>query len=159
MQRFLVIAVSLSACAAKPSDMSLTDDGDQVSPPRRTAASAAAWLGTGEYLTWRCEQTSHPARPGSAHSRNRICSNELIATTPADAPFPIGAASVKELLDDSDRIEGYAFIEKAAASGDGSGWFWYEVANGTTYADSYGSALCAGCHRDAPHDFVFTVVQ
>lgn len=135
------------------------DDPTAPAPGPRTAAGTATWLATGEYLTWRCEDASHPARAGSGHARNRICSNELLATTPSGTPFPVGAATVKELLDSNDSIVGHAFMEKAAASDGGRGWYWYEVIGSSTYAASYGSSLCGGCHRGATHDFVFTVVR
>jgi hypothetical protein len=133
-------------------------DGDGVTPPPRDATSVAAWLATGEYLTWRCEDAPHPARPGSGHSNNRICNNELVATTASGTAFPVGAASVKELLDSSDQIVGLAFVEKAGPSDGGRGWYWYEVIGQTQYAASYGATLCTGCHEKA-HDFLFTVVR
>ncbi len=170
--RALLLVTLVIGCGTEPDDLGSgdpgTEDGDGPADdggpatgalPKRDAASVAAWLSTGEYLTWRCEDASHPARPGSGHSRNRICSNEQIATTPAGTVFPVGAATVKELLDGSDAILGYAFMEKSGPSDGGRGWYWYEVIGSSTYAASYGSSLCSGCHRGAAHDFVFTVVR
>jgi hypothetical protein len=168
--RALVMVSMLIGCGVEPSDRTLVDDPQAGDDPAdapadgavmgtRTAASTAKWLATGEYLTWQCEEATHPARPGSGHARNRICSNDLLSTTPDGAPFPVGSATVKELLDGSDHIIGYAFMEKAGASDGGRGWYWYEVVGASTYAASYGSSLCAGCHRGAAHDFVFTVVR
>lgn len=141
------------ACGVEPVDSmeSMTE------PPEMRDRLAV--IESGEYLTWRCEETSHPARPGSGHARNRICNNELVATTPDGTAFPIGATSVKELLDSSDRIIGYALMEKVAPSEGGRGWYWYEVIGSSKYADGIGSTLCSGCHARAAHDFLFTVVR
>jgi hypothetical protein len=167
--RALLMACLLIGCGVEPvgppSEESSSvmdppaDDPQGTVPSTRTAASTAAWLASGEYLTWHCEDASHPARPGSGHARNRICSNDLISSTPDGTPFPVGAATVKELLSSSDSIIGYAFMEKAGASDGGRGWYWYEVVGSSTYAASYGSSLCSSCHRGAAHDFVFTVVR
>jgi len=160
--RIVTTLVVLAACGVESTNQPPTgvaSDEDPAQVVTRTAAEVGAWLATGEYLTWPCESESHPARPGSGHARNRICNNELVATTPAGAPFPIGAASVKELLDSSDRIVGYAFADKARESDGGRGWYWYEVVGTSTYAASYGAPLCTGCHEDAGHDLLFTVVR
>lgn len=160
--RIVSALLVLAACGVESTNQPPTGvppgDDDPAQVATRTSAEVRAWLATGEYLTWPCENESHPARPGSGHARNRICNNDRVATTPAGTPFPIGAASVKELLDGSDAIVGYAFAEKARESDGGRGWYWYEVVGNSTYAASYGAPLCTGCHEAAGHDFLFTVV-
>jgi hypothetical protein len=136
---------------------SATPDAGDVSqtPPTGDAAALEAWLAAGHYLTWHCEPEPHPARPPGAHGRNRICSNDALAA--ATAPYPVGAASVKELHGASG-IVGYAVSSKQQAeSANGAGWYWYERFGGTTYADGPGVSLCTGCHVDAT-DYVFTRV-
>ncbi len=127
---------------------------DQVPPTGRAALEA--WLATGAYQAWSCEDAPHPARPPGAHGENRICSNAAIAGTPAGA-LPVGAASVKELYEDG-HPNGYAVaIKLEADSAGGDGWYWFENLGGTIYADGAGVSLCTGCHAGGD-DYVFTRV-
>ncbi len=154
-------------------------DAEAETPPEGHDA-VQAWLAEGHYLDWACEPAVHDARAPSPHGRNRVCSNAALAGAATDAPYPIGAAGVKELIDDADAIIGFAVYRKAEAdpaTPDGTNWYWYEnVPPGTdlptpdpvlpngVVADSRGSAggnaltVCISCHTDAPNDYVFTHV-
>ena len=127
-------------------------------PPTNSAASLEAWLATGEYKSWVCEATTHPARAGSGHTRNRICSNPTLSSATGTGEYPIGAAGVKELIDGAGAITGYAVYVKKQP-GAGEGWFWYERVGSSTYANGLGVSLCVGCHSGAPRDSVFTHVK
>jgi hypothetical protein len=149
-------------------------------PPTTGRVDVEAWLATGAYRAWHCEPAPHPARPLSPHANNRICSNDLLANAGTTGDYPVGAAGVKELLDASNQIIGYAvYVKVAAAPSDGSNWYWYERvpldsaaphdANGVV-ADGMGGSgpaqtICFGCHSHAAmgtppgRDFVFTQVR
>ena len=154
MRRAKLVAVSLgwlSACSDAPE----TDD-PQLPPDN--GADVMTWLSRGYYKSWRCEPIGHDARAPSPHGRNRICNNAAIENAPATGPYPVGAASAKELLDDHDAITGYAVYRKLADGTDGANWYWFETVNGSTTGDGPGVTVCVGCHSQAPRDFVFTEV-
>ncbi len=125
---------------------------DDQSPPV-THAELVPWLADGAYLTWACEAQAHPARPPSAHRINRICSNQLLSET-AEGRYPIGAASVKELVQD-DVVAGYAVVRKITDTG----WYWYEAYGDNVLAQGNSIPACTGCHTGAPRDQIFTRVE
>lgn len=131
--------------------------GDSQLPPIDSAASLEKWLMTGVYKAWACEKDRHPARPGSAHAANRICSNDLLSKS-ASGEYPVNSASVKELFDSGGTIIGYAVGVRTKTGPTDASWFWYERVNTTTYANGAGVPLCANCHRNAPRDFIYTQV-
>lgn len=162
-------------------------DGAEQQPPTTGRAAMRAWLAAGSWRRWRCEPAAHPAQGLSPHMLNRICNNDVLAGAPEGAPWPVGAASVKELhlVGESDPVVGYAVYLKVREGADGSGWFWFEYvrpgvtldpplpseADGTV-AEGFGDhgaarAICVGCHQRSgandsgltgPGDFVFTRV-
>jgi hypothetical protein len=176
------------ACAARPSADDVESEAQSAStdtpdsgcadaacsdvsqlPPTGSAAVIDTWLAAGYYKTWACEAAPHTARPPSGHSPNRVCSNSK-ASAHQTGEYPVGAASVKELYDDSrTRIVGYAVATKVATGG-GEIWYWYERldANGVI-ANGLGTSgvpktVCTRCHNRAGtstfgHDMVFTQVR
>lgn len=128
---------------------------DDQSPPI-THAELVPWLADGAYQTWACEAAAHPARPPGAHGTNRICSNELLSES-ADGRYPIGAASVKELVRGGE-VTGYAVMRKLADTGAANDWYWYEAFGESVVADGRSPGVCTGCHGGAPRDFIFTRV-
>ena len=147
--------------------------GDAQTPPQGTDAVVSAWLTKGDYKAWKCEAAGHDARSPSPHGRNRICNNTKLSST-ATGNYPVGSASVKELLvsDGGTAITGYAIgLKLTAGASTGAGWYWYEKVGGTLVANGKGdkagneTTLCTGCHQgagsDATHsgrDFVYTQV-
>jgi len=122
-------------------------------------ASIEAWLAAGHYLAWRCEEGIFPPRLGGAHGRHRICSNQALLAS-ASGPYPVGAASVKELFDGGDKPNGYAVGLKVASGLGPETWYWYErtgrLATLRPVADGIGVAVCGpGCHAKAPRDNVY----
>ncbi len=165
-------APSGTSTTAPPSDAGLARDagsapGDDQTPPTGDAAAIRAWLDAKAYTRWTCEASPHPARPGSAHSANRICANTLAAAHGA-GEFPAGAAMVKELYDSGGKVTGYATSLKTRP-GAGEAWYWYEVLGTSVVANGLGDTgspktLCAACHAGAGagttgHDFVYTQVK
>lgn len=144
-----------------------TGPGDAQTPP--TGADALeAWLAQGSYKAWHCEPTAHDPRRPSAHTKNRICSNELLSKHGA-GEFPVGAAAVKELTDDSGaKVVGYA-VYLHVKPGGGASYYWYERTSDRLIADGIGESgvpkdTCVSCHEGAGpglmgHDFVFTQVK
>lgn len=173
------VAPSASTTTSPSATTSTTTDAGSPPPPPATAgndqtpatgdaAAVKAWLDTKAYTKWACEPAPHPRRTGSGHSANRICSNGLLSAHGA-GEYPVGAASVKELFDGNNNLNGYAMLLKVKAGGAES-FYWYEnigasvIANGTGDSGS-AKSVCTGCHSGAGangqsgHDFVFTQVK
>lgn len=173
MQRHLLLGIPLLihlACGrsqpsqgvdmAGPADLARPSADAAASaqlPPIGTASELEQWLMAGTYKSWACEKDRHPPRAGSAHAANRICSNDLLSGS-ASGEFPVGAASVKELYDGAGNLTGFAVGVRTTTGAVDGAWFWYERVGTTTYGNGSGVPLCAGCHRGAPRDYVFTQV-
>jgi len=143
---------------------------DAQTPPQ-SAAAIEGWIAEGHYQDWQCEPTSHEARSPSPHGFNRICSNDLL-TDHDSGPYPAGAASVKELFDETGMdIVGYAVALHVSAGASGDTWYWFEKVSGGVVADGLGddgpaNTICVGCHQGAGsdamhsgHDMVYTQVE
>jgi len=134
------------------------DPADPQLPPQGQAA-LEAWLKSGLYKAWTCEDGIHDKRLNGAHGRHRICSNRLLMES-LDGPYPVGAASVKEMYEADDRPNGFAVGVKVAAGLAETSWYWYER-TGTSptsrpVAEGVGAKLCGpDCHGVAPRDHVF----
>jgi hypothetical protein len=129
-----------------------TDDG---STPPTDGAALVPWLESDAYGGWMAESAAHVSA-GPHGSTVRTFVNDALAAGLADgaASQPIGAAAVKELYDADDELIGWAVMVKVADDG-GDGWYWYERAGSTEYADGTGERLCTGCHSSGV-DFVRT---
>jgi hypothetical protein len=144
-----------SAMPAAPLDAA---PGSSAQVPPMGQAALEAWLASGAYKQWRCENQIFPMRLNGAHGHHRICSNDLVYQE--GTSYPVGAASVKELFDMMDRPYGYAVGVKVAAGSGASSWYWYErvgrLATLSPVADGIGVAACGPmCHAAAPRDNVF----
>ena len=160
MQRLLIVAiVAASACVDDPGPETFGDPTTDPQLPPRGSTDLLDWIAAGHYLAWSCEAAPHPARPGSGHGPNRICSNTVLATAaPGDGPFPVGAAAVKEVFDDTGAIRVYAVYRKVEAAPGGDSWYWFEGDRDHNFANGQGDGTCTGCHAAAPRDYVYTVV-
>lgn len=159
--RIIVVLVLLVGCAsddpvAQPDASTQVPQGDPQLPPQGHAA-IKAWLAAGHYKAWACEDAPHPARPPGAHGTNRICSNAKLSAS-ASGPYPVGAASVKELYQ-SGNITGYAVGLKIAEGTAAGSWYWYEAFGDSVVADGANKGICVNCHAGAPRDYVFTHLQ
>ena len=131
--------------------------------PPQGATAVEAWLAKGYYKQWACEPAIHAGRAPTPHGFNRICANQAISANVAGtAPWPAGAAAVKELYDSLTGAApiGYAvYLKTAADSAAGAGWYWYErvpqptgvVADGTGGAGP-AKTICVACHQAAGAD-------
>jgi hypothetical protein len=139
-----------------------------------------AWLAKGYYKSWACEMAPHAARSPSPHNVDRICSNNIISSNATGtAPWPAGAAAVKELYNavTDTTPGGYAVYLKTQANSDGgANWYYYgAITAGGVTVDGMGTSTevlptCTSCHlaagSDAAHtpspggrDEVYTPVQ
>lgn len=134
-----------------------TGGGVDDLPPTEGLA-LEAWLAGGAYKAWAAESKVHPsAGPHGGNVRTYINAALLDSLAGGDPMHPQGAATVKELYSGGvDTITGYAVMVKVAPdSAGGEGWYWYERAGDTIYADATGVGLCSGCHG-AGVDYVLT---
>lgn len=162
------LALVLPACSENDDDMLMDEpetpvvsaEGDAQTPPSTSGDDVEAWLDTGQYLDWPCEDVEHPQMKVSPHGHNRVCSNELTRVfdgEPGDER-PAGSASVKELYDDAAKLIGYAVAVKLASKSDGGqNWYWYERIGDLVTSDGLGSetkpkAVCVSCHTAAGTD-------
>ncbi len=137
---------------------------DDQTPPMG-AAAVDAWLADGAYKAWAAEPAVHASRDPSPHGFNRIFSNDLVAANASGAaPWPKGAAAVKELHDSASGTTptGYAvYLKLESDSAAGANWYWYERIGGSVVADGAGSSgppktICVGCHIGAGTDLAHT---
>jgi hypothetical protein len=170
---------SSSPTTTPPAGDGGSSSGGTAQQPPIGGANVNAWIAQGDYKSWHCESAVHAARSPSPHGFNRICSNDVIfnAESSTTAPWPEGAAAVKELyatVTDT-TPNGYAvYLKTQADSAGGDNWYFYEVTPSGVFADGMGSSgvpntSCVACHglagTDAPHtpspgghDFVYTPV-
>ncbi len=152
-----VAAATLAGCD-DPGRASYGDSLTDPQVPPRGYEDAVTWLAAGFYDQWNCESAAHPARPGSPHGSNRICSNDALVAATGAGPYPIGAAGVKEIFDDGGSIKLFALYRKVTDGAGGDTWYWYEGKGDEVIANAEGDDTCTGCHGGAPRDHVFTVV-
>src|SRR5580698_3369838 len=123
MGRFATLVALVFACGT-----STPSAPDPDVPPTRSAA-LAAWIGSGFYKSWTCEPAPHVQVFPSNHGYNRTCNNPILHDdATGTGPFPIDAASVKELYDACGvNIIGYAVSKKVSESTSlDSNWYWYQ---------------------------------
>jgi hypothetical protein len=149
------ISAALSALGCGD-DGSAPMDSHQAQMPPMGAAALEAWLASGVYKEWSCEEAPHAQRAPSPHATNRVCSNALIADNASgSADWPEGAAAVKEIFDSPSDEEpsGYAvYVKTAPDSAGGANWYWYERVGDDTFADGLDEGACVGCHAAAGSD-------
>jgi hypothetical protein len=150
--------VDAAAPDAPPADSAIPDAppaASQIPPQGRRLLDP--WLAAGHYKSWRCEVGVMNPRAGSPHGRVRICSNDL-ASRHGSGPYPVGAASVKEIYY-GNRIGVFAVSLKVAPGTGGSTWYWYEQND----MEGVGAPGCAGCHsradRQGGNDHVYIQVK
>jgi hypothetical protein len=123
---------------------------EQAPPTERNAL--LAWLQAGNYKSWVHESKPHPSAGPHPVQVVAYLNKSLDASLAAgNKAHPKGAAAVKELLDGSGNLSGWAVSVKTDTdSANGKGWYWYEIlginAGDRGVADGNGVALCFGCH-------------
>ena len=153
MTRFPCRAALLALAIVSAAPLAQASD----TPPTEGAA-LLKWLQSGAYKAWPKESAAH--RSMGEHKTlvqtylNPVVDKSLGANA---KEHPRGSAAVKELLDATGKLSGWAVAIKIAADGDGAkGWFWYEIL-GTVpgsglIANGQAVPLCVSCHvkgRDA----------
>jgi hypothetical protein len=146
-------------------------EGEDLDVPPTTVAELEAWILSGRYLDWACEDAPHAPRAPSPHPSNRICNNALLANSSPDAAIPVGAASVKEIYD-GDAISLYAVSVKLAEGGatDAAAYYWYEgdttsapIAAGNGAGGGFPQTVCFDCHShgidEGGQEQFFTIVR
>jgi hypothetical protein len=157
MHRYAVLLVFALGCDDGPTTFGDVVDDPQLPP--RGSDDLLTWIEAGHYKTWACEPEAHPARTGSPHGKNRICSNDALVTSTGTGPYPVGAAGLKEILAESGAIRLYAVYRKVEAGDGGDTWYWFEGKRGDIASNGEGDSTCTGCHSRAPRDFVYTAVR
>ena len=160
-----LLSLSGVGCGGEPNQPpGPSGSGDAQTPPMGMAA-LNAWLSKADYKTWACETSPMNARPNGAHARNRVCSNQKTQQN-SGGEYAVDAASVKELFGSSDQIIGYAVSRHIKAGKSADSWYWYEISNGSVFADGVGAGVCNGCHSAAGtdathqgHDYVYLQVK
>jgi hypothetical protein len=154
------LLVSVAAGCQDPGEASFGDVLTDPELPARGHEDVHSWIEAGFYLGWSCEPEPHPARPGSGHGPNRICTNAALgAAEDGEGPYPVGSAAVKEVFDGDGNIRLFAVYRKVEDADGGDSWYWYEGLPGNVIANGMGDSTCTGCHARAPRDFVYTVVR
>lgn len=159
-------ALALAACSDDETDeggragMGGGETDDDQTPPIGEDA-LEAWLDTGAFEDWHCEDETHEARSPSPHGFNRICSNDALAgNVSGDDDWPEGAAAVKVLYESIDETDplGYAvYLKTDEDSAGGDNWYWYERIGDDIIADGMGDSgtaksICVSCHVAAGSD-------
>jgi hypothetical protein len=151
--RGAITAVTLTVAAA----LAPAQAGDV---PPTNGASLLKWLQAGSYKAWPKESAAHRSMGPHQTLVITYLSPALDKSlTAKSASHPKGSAAVKELLDATGKVNGWAVsVKTAAASDGGKGWYWYEIlgASGSNVvAQANGVPLCVGCHTRG-RDFVLT---
>jgi hypothetical protein len=128
-----------------------------AAPPTESSA-LLKWLQAGNYKAWPKESAPHRSMGPHQTLVITYLSPALDKSlTAKSAAHPLGSAAVKELLDATGKINGWAVsVKTAAASDGGKGWYWYEIlgaSGGNVVAQANGVPLCVGCHTRG-RDFV-----
>jgi len=130
-----------------PADTGSTGEEIDQLPPTNSA-ELIPWLESEVYTGWAGESAPHPSTGPHFEGVWTFVNDTLYTSLEAgNAAHPEGSAAVKELFDGAGTRLGWAVEVKIQAdSAGGDGWYWYEVFDGTTYADGTGEGLCTGCH-------------
>ena len=158
----------MAACGGPESNSNPNPSSDPQSAPT-SAAALSAWLQTGVYKQWHCENQASEKTGGDpaihVHGVNRVCVNDAVSN--GAKPYAAGATTVKEVHTGGAVTKLYVAVKTQADSAGGQGWYWYDGAPGETGNGSNGRVACVGCHSAAgadanhpgPGDFVYTSVN
>ena len=140
-----------------PDALAGADPGTPQRPPAGSA-EMEAWLARSFYEQWSCEVGVSAPRLSGNHGRHRICSNQALLDS-SGGPYPVGAASVKQLYTTTDQTNGFAVGVKVQEGEGPNTWYWYErrgaLSTAGLLAQGVGVPDCTVCHLTAPRDYVF----
>jgi hypothetical protein len=119
------------------------DPVDAVPPDQLDAL--IEWLESGGYVEWDAESSIH-ASAGPHFGNVRTFFNLALSGSFAagSTDHPMGAAAVKELYGPGNALRGWAAMVKRPQ--DAGAWYWFEIYDGTLYADAVSLSLCENCH-------------
>ncbi len=124
--------------------------------PPVVGAELRLWLESGEYSGWVAESATHQSTGPHFGFVRTFVNNVLLQSLRVGGPeHPEGAAAVKELYGSTEGdVVGYSVMVKIQSeSAGGDGWYWYELYDGSTFADSAGNSTCTGCHASGADFF------
>lgn len=153
---FTCRAVFLALMLSSGSMVALAQSGEI---PPTESAELLKWLQGGGYKKWAKESAPHASLGPHPTQVIAYLNTALDRSLAAKAPsHPKGSAAVKELLDGSGNLSGWAVSVKTSANSDGGkGWYWYEIlgtsAGARVVAEAKGVPLCFACHTPG-RDFV-----
>jgi len=112
----------------------------------------AAWEEQGWEAEWSCEPMPTAKTEGAeaihvhndAEGKNRVCSNQRLASAAEGSTLPKGAAAVKMV---GKKV--YVTVKAQADSKEGQGWYWYAPGGSP---EGLGLTACTGCHSAAGAD-------
>jgi len=118
------------------------------------------WLQKGDYKAWAKESASHQSTgPHGGKVRTYVNAPLVTSLTAKNPQHPKGAATVKEFINSSDVVTGWAVSVKTQDdSANGAGWYWYEVfstTDGASPIEGQAKPLCNNCHVGGS-DYVLT---
>ena len=121
-----------------------------------TTAEVESYLAAGAYTGLTAESGPHDSA-GPHFGNVRVFVNDVLlgSLEAGGGPHPVCSAAIKELYGDGNTVLGHSLSVKVSEGTDGGAWYWYEVYNGTTYADGVGDTLCTNCHGGGD-DFVLS---
>lgn len=138
-----------------PDDSVTTADGVPLE-----ATALHTYLRGGAYRQWAGESQVHASTGPHGGRVRTYLSPGLLASLNGGGAHPKDAVAIKELYSSGDTVTGWAVGAKLQAdSGNGAGWYWYEVFSVQPGARpafaGRGLALCSNCHASG-RDFVLT---
>lgn len=151
-----------STGAGSTSDTDTDDDTTGVDLPPDAApvdsAELVPWLEAGNYTGWPAESEAHASAGPHFTAVRTFVNDTLLGSLEAGSEdHPVGSTAVKELYGSGPEVGGWAVMVKVAPGSSDDNWYWYEVFEGTTYADETGNAGCGNCHGQG-QDFVRTPI-
>ena len=121
-----------------------------------TTAEVEAFLAGGSYTSFTAESAPHDSA-GPHFGNVRVFVNDLLfdSLEAGGGNHPVCSAAIKELYGSGATVRGHSLSVKVSDGAGGDSWYWYELYDGSTFADSVGASLCTGCHGGGD-DFVLS---
>lgn len=156
--RLFALALPLVLAAACGGSDSGADPNATMVPVGNAGGTIAAtkegvrdWLATNEYKTWSKEAAPHDSSGPHGTVQSYFNEKYRMARMSETYPMPVGATSVKEILDGS-TLDGWAVGIKTKAGDGADTWTWYETFTGDLPEVKYfgvANPTCEGCHQGA----------
>lgn len=121
-----------------------------------TTAEVEAFLAGGSYTSFTAESAPHDSA-GPHFGDVRVFVNDILlgSLQAGGDNHPVCSAAIKELYGDGSTVRGHSLSVKVSDGNGGDDWYWYELYDGSTFADGVGESLCTGCHGGGD-DFVLS---